>query len=406
MAFLKLSKQNSHLPPLSETMIMTLSPPDPAFAPRTSQAAIEQFLVARPVQLLAQLEQDRFTGKVIIQNPDDEFVTWQIYLGNGKINYANSSIGLMERCRYLLNKNSLAQHIILPISLTHEYHYFYQLWKGKTLSFEESRAILECLTREALTQILSLPISKCGLSSNNDLPMPLLNLGLEQVHASLRHKIRCWQSLKPQINSPFQRPLVNHWSTVESILKQGNEYGDYWLTQLNHALSNLNCLYEIAHRTQSSALELSMLFGRLLEAGQITMLPYQEIISQEERFHIVYIDDNPAAQHIVTYSLEKQDFRVASITDPCQALAALQSRKVDLIIIDVDMAAINGFQLLQLCRQTPQLENLPIILIIEKNNIIHEIKAKLSGASGFIHKPFLPQELTANIAKYFPSQSS
>jgi twitching motility two-component system response regulator PilG len=323
-------------------------------------------------------------------------------MGNGKIHYANSSIGLIERCRYLLKKNALAQTLKLPLSFTKEYDYFYQLWKGKTLTYEESRAILECFTREALVHILSLPASKCRLSSENDLPMPLLNLDIEQIAGDLRHKIRCWQSLKPQINSPFQRPLVHDWPTVESWLKEADEYGDYWFTQLYHALSNLSCLYDIAHQTQSSTLDLSILFARLLKSEKITMLPYQEI-TIEERAHIVYIDENSTGQHIVSYSLEKQNFRVTSIADPCQALMTLQNRKVDVIIINAEMKSINGFQLTKLCRQTPQLEGIPIILIIENNNLIHDIKTKLSGASGYLHKPFLPQELIASVEKHLPN---
>jgi len=364
--------------------------------------AIDQFLIIQPSDLLTQLNQDRFTGTVIIQNPDDEFVTWQIYLGNGKIHYANSSIGLTERCRYLLKRNSLAQSLQLPTHLSQEYDYFYQLWKGKSLTFEESRAILECLTREALLQILSLPQSKCCLSSDNDLPMPLLNLDIDQISVTLRHKIRCWQSLKPHINSPFQRPLIHDWPTVESWLKAADEYGDRWLTQLHNSLSRLSCLYDIAYHTQSSTLDLSVLFARLSKSEQITMLPYQEI-TPEERAHIVYIDEHPASQRMVSYSLEKKNFRVTSIADPCQALMALQGLKVDLIIINANMTAINGFQLTKLCRQTPRLESLPIILTIENNNLIHDIKTKLSGASSYLHKPFLPQELIACVEKHLPN---
>jgi twitching motility two-component system response regulator PilG len=233
------------------------------------------------------------------------------------------------------------------------------------------------------------------------LPLPLLNIDLEQISGSLRHKIRCWQSLKPHINSPFQRPLVHDWAKVEAWLKKEDEYGDYWLTQLHHSLSNLSCLYDIAHQTQSSTLDLSMLFARLLKSKQITMLPYQEI-TIEERTNIVYIDENPTGQHIVSYSLEKKNFQVTSITDPCQALMVLQNRKVDLIIINANMVAINGFQLTKLCRQTPQLEEIPIILMIENNNIIHDIKTKLSGASSYLHKPFLPQELINCVEKHLP----
>ncbi|MFM1843563.1 MAG: hypothetical protein RLZZ490_2306 [Cyanobacteriota bacterium] len=55
-----------------------------------------------PQELLNQLVDDKFSGKLSIQNPLDEFVNWQVYFGNGKIHFASSSVGNAKRLNYIL----------------------------------------------------------------------------------------------------------------------------------------------------------------------------------------------------------------------------------------------------------------------------------------------------------------
>ncbi len=368
---------------------------------------IDQFYVTTPSKLLLKINEEKFSGKVVVQNPDDDFVTWHIYLGKGKIHYATSSIGLKERCDYLIDHYGFGDicDFHFPKDLIQDYSYFYQLWKDKILTFEQIRAICECLTSEALLHILALPRSRCILIADVDLPSPILNLDINQSIETLEDKVQYWSSLKPGINSPFQRPLIHDWLETKPILEKSGKYSNDWLQQLYKALSNVNCLYEIAKKTKTSSLDLSILFAQLVETEQATMLPYQDIVA-EDGPHIIYVDDHPVSQRIVAYSLEAMDFRVTVISDPNKALIALQEQKVDLAIIGAEMKEIDGFQLTQLCRQVPELESLPIILIMEAGkSLVHEIKAKISRASGYIRKPFLPQELIAKVEQYLPEKA-
>ena len=135
------------------------------------------------------------------------------------------------------------------------------------------------------------------------------------------------------------------------------------------------------------------------------MLPYQEIAS-DNRPLVVSIDDNQAHQHIVQYTLEKSGYRVNSVADPFNALAALQSKNPDLILINADMEKMDGYQLTSLCRKSPQLKEVPIILMIEQQNLIQSIKAKMSGANDNLQKPFLPKDLLAKIQSNLQAESA
>ena len=69
---------------------------------------------AIPSTLLNDLVNRQATGKLTIQNPFDELVTWQVYLGNGKIHFANSATGPEERLNYLIGSHLNKRKITLP----------------------------------------------------------------------------------------------------------------------------------------------------------------------------------------------------------------------------------------------------------------------------------------------------
>ena len=59
-------------------------------------------LVEQPSKMLTNLVNEKFTGKVTIANPQDDSVEWRIFMGNGKIHFATSTMGKKERLTYLL----------------------------------------------------------------------------------------------------------------------------------------------------------------------------------------------------------------------------------------------------------------------------------------------------------------
>ncbi|BFM39987.1 response regulator [Synechocystis sp. LKSZ1] len=373
-------------------------------SPLPSTSAI-QTIQEIPYQLLRQLVADKVTGKLTIQNPFDEFVNWQIYLGNGKIHFANSAAGSIERLNYLLGSHLHQRKITLPPQLTDDYRYLCDLWKQEIFSFQQTRSILTQFTQEALVQILSLPKTTCYLDPKGGLEQLFLNLNLEQVIAPVQHKIRYWWELRSEVNSPFQRPLVEDWNRVQTTLAKAHHQSNGWLKKLHHALESLQCLYGIASQTQLSTLQLAMLLRPLIKTGEITMLPYQEI-QTDNRPLVVCINDRPAIQRMVQYTLVANGFKTMALEDPFKALAILLSQQPSLVFMDAQMQDMSGYELCSLCRKTPSLKDLPIIMLTDNDNLIERLRAKLAGASGFLQKPFLPQELLQSIQGQLPARIS
>mgnify|MGYP001809976766 CR=1 FL=1 len=352
---------------------------------------------AIPRELLEQLMADQFTGQLVIRNPFDEFVDWQIYLGNGKIHFANSAVGNGKRLNYMLGKLFQHGHLQLPTRLENDYNYICDLWKRKYFSFQQTRSVLTQFTQEALVQALSLPQTEYYLNHNNKLRHLFLNLNLEQAVGPIEKKVNYWWELRSEVNSPFQRPLVQDVRKLQGALTKANlqTTEEFWKV-FQQSLENLHCLYDIASATKLSTLQLAIAMRNLIKVGDITMLPYQEI-AIDNRPLVVSVDENQVHQHIVEYTLEKSGYRVNTITDPFKALASLQGQNPDLILINADMEKMDGYQLASLCRKSPQLKQVPIVLMVENGNLVHNIRAKMSGVNDNLSKPFLPQDLLLKV---------
>jgi len=361
--------------------------------PTTNQLHHDQ---AIPAKLLHSLVSKQVSGKLTIQNPFDEFVHWQVYLGNGRIHLANSANGARERMVYLIGKTLEKRGIALPQTINDDYAYLCELWKKDIFSFQQIRSILTQTTQEALVQILSLPKTAYTFSRDDELSDLFLNLELDKTIIPIKHKIRYWWELRSYINSPFQRPLVENWDSLHSKLLKDNLHGQHWIKRFHHCLENLNCLYEIASSLEISTLELALILQPLVQTGEIKMLSYQEI-QTDQRPLVAYVDQRETRQRVMTYLLENSGFRPLILGDPFKALSLFLNTPPSVIIVHANLGEMNGFQLCNFCRKSSQLKDVPVLLLDERENFIGKIRAKLANASGYLSESLIPQRLVKQI---------
>ncbi|AIE74393.1 MULTISPECIES: response regulator [unclassified Synechocystis] len=367
-----------------------------------SSPSNSQIQQAIPAKLLYALVQQKASGKLVVQNPFDEFVYWQVYLGDGRIHLANSANGCTERLNYLIGGTLRQKGIELPSRIADDYLFLSDLWKRDIFSFQQTRSILTQATQEALVQVLSLPKASYRFNQEKELSELFLNLDLERTINPIKHKIRYWWELRSYINSPFQRPLVENWLTLRQNLAKNNLHGQHWLKRLHHCLENLNCLYEIASQLEISTLELALMFQPMVKTGEIKMLPYQEI-QMDDRPLVAYVDHREAHQRMMGYSLEKAGYRTSVLDDPFRALTVLLNSPPNLIIINTDLPDMNGYQLCSFCRKSNQLKDVPILLLGKGDNLITNIRTKFCQASGYLNEPFTPQELLGRVEEMLPA---
>ncbi|MBN2428412.1 MAG: response regulator [Deltaproteobacteria bacterium] len=102
---------------------------------------------------------------------------------------------------------------------------------------------------------------------------------------------------------------------------------------------------------------------------------------------ILIIDDDPVVRLLVKGCLEKADFQVKETTDGHEALDLLQNCRPDLILLDLCMPGIGGFETCQKIRLQPELKEVPILIITGMNDSDSIHRAFDAGASDFITKP-------------------
>jgi two-component system alkaline phosphatase synthesis response regulator PhoP len=111
---------------------------------------------------------------------------------------------------------------------------------------------------------------------------------------------------------------------------------------------------------------------------------------------ILLVDDEKDIVEFLQYNLEKEGFEVIIAYDGAQAIQKLVD-KPDLIILDIMMPKINGFDVCKIIRETEGFERTPIIFLTAKSSEMDEIKGLELGGDDFIRKPISPQKLIARV---------
>jgi twitching motility two-component system response regulator PilG len=88
------------------------------------------------------------------------------------------------------------------------------------------------------------------------------------------------------------------------------------------------------------------------------------------------------------------------INDPVKALMQVIRSKPDLILLDVTMPNLDGYELCSLLRKHPSFRRTPVIMVTSHSGFIDRAKAKLVGASGYLTKPFTQPELVKMVFKH------
>ena len=111
---------------------------------------------------------------------------------------------------------------------------------------------------------------------------------------------------------------------------------------------------------------------------------------------ILLVDNEHDIVEFLQYNLEKEGFGVIPAYDGIEALEKMK-QKPDLVILDIMMPKLDGFEVYQKIRDNNEYKNIPIIFLTAKSGEIDEIKGLELGASDYIQKPISPKKLVARV---------
>ena len=136
--------------------------------------------------------------------------------------------------------------------------------------------------------------------------------------------------------------------------------------------------------------------------SQMTMLEEthtdKELII-ERPLNIMVVDDSVSIRQVVSRLMEDQGWQVLTAKDGIDALDKLSESHPDLIVLDIEMPRMNGYEFLGALKAQVGVENIPVVVLTSRTATKHRDKAKALGAKGFIVKPYNDDELVRLILK-------
>ncbi|MFM2062201.1 MAG: hypothetical protein RLZZ507_1871 [Cyanobacteriota bacterium] len=116
-------------------------------------------------------------------------------------------------------------------------------------------------------------------------------------------------------------------------------------------------------------------------------------ITAKKPYKIISVDDSPTVLKEISRCLEDENVAVVTINDPIKAVMSIIRHKPDLILLDLSMAGIDGYELCRIIRNNSMFKEIPIIFVTGSKGIVDKVKARMVGASGYLTKPFTRAEL-------------
>jgi DNA-binding response OmpR family regulator len=114
---------------------------------------------------------------------------------------------------------------------------------------------------------------------------------------------------------------------------------------------------------------------------------------------ILIADDEPHMLRVTELSLKKGGFEVILARDGRQAVELTTAQKPDLVVLDVVMPEMDGFEALRALKGNPETAGIPVIILTSRGQRIAQSEAESSGATLYLTKPFSPSELLAQARK-------
>lgn len=116
--------------------------------------------------------------------------------------------------------------------------------------------------------------------------------------------------------------------------------------------------------------------------------------------HILYIEDDPRTIDLVRIILKREHFNVTGITSGREGLKAVEETRPDLVLLDLMMPDMDGWEVFQAIRQNDTIKDIPVIVITARAQSIDKVLGlHIAKVDDYITKPFGPSELLTSVLR-------
>jgi two-component system chemotaxis response regulator CheY len=114
---------------------------------------------------------------------------------------------------------------------------------------------------------------------------------------------------------------------------------------------------------------------------------------------VLTVDDSPSIRLMMQLTLSGEGYEVKQTTDGVEALEFARNHSADLVLTDINMPRMDGFTLIRELRMLPAYKVVPMLVLTTESTQDKKTLGKEAGATGWLVKPFNPQQLLAAIAR-------
>jgi twitching motility two-component system response regulator PilG len=116
---------------------------------------------------------------------------------------------------------------------------------------------------------------------------------------------------------------------------------------------------------------------------------------------VLVVDDSPTIRKLVSLTVERRGFQARTAADGYEAIDVIRDHGVpDLILLDISMPGMDGYQLCKLLRQNADTAALPIVMLSGKDGFFNKVRGRMAGSTAYITKPFEPEGLLRVVEEY------
>ena len=129
-------------------------------------------------------------------------------------------------------------------------------------------------------------------------------------------------------------------------------------------------------------------------------------VPRKPRFRgtVLVVDDSPTVRKLVNITLKKQRYQVVSAADGMEALGKLNDALPDLILLDITMPRMDGYQLCKIIKGNKEIQHIPVIMLSGKDGFFDKVRGRMAGSTEYMTKPFKPKMLLQVVGKHIKKQ--
>lgn len=158
-------------------------------------------------------------------------------------------------------------------------------------------------------------------------------------------------------------------------------------------------LQEAIRANPDNVILVSQVDALAIRLAEIEQMEEQKV-SEPKCLSILVVDDSPTVRRLVSGKLEKCGHEVVCAVDGIDALAKISESIPDLILLDITMPRMDGYQVCKLIRSNEATQEVPVVLISGNDGFFDKVRGKMAGTTNYITKPFGPDTLMRAVNEY------